>query len=537
MTFKNHLLFSLLFLLTFPLFAQDVEKDFTTESISIFKNGSAFFLKSGTVKTTDGNYKMTENIPAALFGTLWINSPKGELKNISSFNDEIEKNTERRALLFSEMLTINLGKKVRLHFGEDLIFEGIIEEVKPEKGDASNLNNIGINQIATLKTSDKWLTFNTSEIRRMEFLENPNQIIENKTTENKPVVKIDFTTKNEKQPLDLMYLESGLSWSPNYLIELIDDKTANLTLRAEVVNNAENINNSEINFVVGFPNFRFANKLSSLVDFFKNAEIAFNNQQFSNISQTQSISYGIEQELSSDFEFNSGSNSVGSAQEDLFFYNLKNISLKKGGRGHYPIFKTKINIAHIYECNLAGNSDSKNFYQTDYFFQPDNTNKIYHSLKLNNETDFPWTTGAAMVVKGTESAKPISQDQLNYTPIKGNSFVKLTQSPDVKVKHAEKEVERQDKAMKNPKDKRYFFDLVTVEGQVKIKNYKAKKIDLNIRRTIIGELLESSTEWLTSDRVNRSGNPNATTDICWETSVKSGEELIITYTYKVYVAD
>jgi hypothetical protein len=156
---------------------------------------------------------------------------------------------------------------------------------------------------------------------------------------------------------------------------------------------------------------------------------------------------------------------------------------------------------------------------------------------VNNNTTYPWTTGAAMVVKGPESAKPISQDQLNYTPINGNSFVKLTQAPDVKVKHAEKEIDRQDKAMKNPADNRYYFDLITVEGQVKIKNYKAKKIDLNIRRTIIGQLLETSKDWLKSDRVNRSGSQNATTDVCWETSVGSGEELVITYTYKFYVPD
>ena len=57
------------------------------------------------------------------------------------------------------------------------------------------------------------------------------------------MLKIDFSTEKPEQPLDLMYLENGLSWSPTYLIELVDDKTANLTLRAEVVNNAENINN------------------------------------------------------------------------------------------------------------------------------------------------------------------------------------------------------------------------------------------------------------------------------------------------------
>ncbi len=537
MLFKNYLILSFFAILTFPGLAQDAEKDFGTKSISIFKNGSAFFLKSGKVKTQDGSYRITENIPAALFGTLWIHSPKGELKHISSFTDKVETKSQNRVRTFEDILNINKGKKVALHIGKNEIIEGIVEEIENVIDTSSELNLIYPNSIITFRTSDKWLTINTSEIRRVEFLENPNQLSEYKTINNKPIVKIDFSTKKEEQPLDLMYLENGLSWSPNYLIELIDDNSANLTLRSEVVNNAENINNSEINFVVGIPNFRFANKLSSLVDFINTYTPSLDANRFSNTLQTQSLTYGIEAEMDFQPDFFTSDNEVGSSQEDLFFYNLKNISLKKGGRGHYQIFKTKIDIAHIYECNLETNSTSKNYYQKDYLFQAENKNKVFHSIKLTNETNYPWTTGAAMVVKGTEIAKPISQDQLNYTPIKGNSFVKLTQAPDVKVKHAEKEIDRQDKAMKNPADTRYFLDLVTVEGQVKIKSYKAKKIDLNIRRTIIGQLLETTTEWLKSDRVNRTGSQNATTDVCWETSVGPGEELIITYSYKIYVPD
>ena len=34
--------------------------------------------------------------------------------------------------------------------------------------------------------------------------------------------------------------------------------------------------------------------------------------------------------------------------------------------GHYQIFKTKIDIAHIYECNLEANRISKNYYQTSF---------------------------------------------------------------------------------------------------------------------------------------------------------------------------
>jgi len=39
------------------------------------------------------------------------------------------------------------------------------------------------------------------------------------------------------------------------------------------------------------------------------------------------------------------------------------------------------------------------------------------------------------------------------------------------------------------------------------------------------------------EMVNRSGSRNPTTDVCWETSIKPGEELVITYSYKIYVPD
>lgn len=517
--------------------AQDADKDFQTKTVSIFKNGSAFFLKTGKVNTTDGIYRMTENIPSALFGTLWINSPTGDLKHISGYTDELKSQKVYQAKTFGQILRMNQGKRIKLHIGEDEMVEGVVEKFEEEKDSAESSRHILFDEIVTLRSNDKWLTFKASEISRIEFVEKPELFSSFETKKEKPVISIRFNSSKTEQPLDMMYLENGLSWTPNYLIELIDDKSASLTLLAEVVNQAENINDAEINFVVGVPNFRFANKLSALVDFINTFTPSLDASRFSNVAPAQTLNYGIEQDFDFQPGFDPASGEIGSAEEDLYFYTLKNISLKKGGRGHFRIFKTKIDIAHIYECNLETNSTSQNYYQKDFFFQPDDVNQVFHSIKLNNKTTYPWTTGTALVVKDPAKAKPISQDQLNYTPVNGNSFVKLTLAPDVKIKHAEKEINRQDKAMKNPADNRYYLDLLTVEGQVKIKNYKAKKIDLNVRRTIIGQLLESSAEWLKSERVNRTGSQNGTTDVCWETSIGSGEELIITYTYKVYVPD
>ncbi len=141
-----------------------------------------------------------------------------------------------------------------------------------------------------------------------------------------------------------------------------------------------------------------------------------------------------------------------------------------------------------------------------------------------------------MVVSGkTEETRPISQDLLQYTSIKGHTYVKFTEAQDIKVKQAEKEIDREERKKKMPGNNSYYYDLVTVEGKVKIKSYKDKKVDLNNKRAIVGELKESDVKWLKAERVNRTGDLNKITDVCWETSIEGGEELEITYTYKVYV--
>ncbi len=537
---------SILFLFVFFIasFSLDAQKDKTkkenplkTKSISIFKNGTSFFIKEGKVKTKDGVYKMIDHLPRALFGTFWIHSPQQELKYVHSYSDEITNKYEYAAQSFKELLEANIRKKVKLHIGKEEIYEGKVEEVVLKDSEGEENSFIG-NTIIVFKTATSWLSINPSEIRRVEFLEKPNQVLEKETSVQKNILSIDFTTKKSEQPLEMMYLQNGLNWTPTYLIELTSEKKAKLSLRAEVTNKAEDIENTDVNFVVGIPNFKYANKLSSLVDFLgmihpNNNQYAL--QNFSNTISTSTITYESDE---SGFATGTpmGNGVEGDADEDLYFYKVKNLTLKNQGKGQYPIFSEEIDIVHIYETNLAQNGIHKGYYQKEFLFSPDNQNPVFHSIKVENNLAFPWTTGAAMVVsKKSGETRPISQDLLKYTPIKGFSYVKLTEAPDIKVQQAEKEIDRVERKKKMPGNNHYYYDLVTVEGKIKVKSYKDKKVDLNIKRAIHGELLKSNVKWLKAERINRHGDLNRVTDICWETSIDPGEELEIEYTYKVYV--
>ncbi len=526
-------LFSLLFLVT-NSYAQDVKTDFKTASISIFKNGTAFFIKSGKVKTNNGSYRISKNIPPALFGTYWVNTPNSNIKSLSSYVDTLSTSKKILANSIAEILRANEGKQVKLHLRqEETTLDGVVEEI--EKVSPANPNST-VRYLVNFRTASKWMSLTASDIKRVEFLEKPNQTYKLSQAEVKPILEVAFKAQKPSQALSMMYLSNGLSWTPIYLIELLSEEQAQLTLRAEVVNNIEDIEQTDVNFVVGVPNFNYADKLSSLINFANTVSNVRGNNSFANFSNTFSTqTYSIEANENSGGGMINANGIQGSSEEDLYFYTLKNMSLKKGGRGHYPIFETKIKIAHIYETNLPPNNPNKQSYRSDYLFSP-NPNKIFHSIKVNNDTQYPFTTGPALVVKQQGETKPISQDRLNYTSVGGNSFVKLTEAPDVRIKQGEKVIERAERAKKLTRGGSiYSYDLLTIEGQIKINNYKNKKINLNIRRTILGDLKKSSVKWLKSARVNTYGQANVTTDVCWETSLKAGEELEITYTYQIHV--
>ncbi len=434
----------------------------------------------------------------------------------------------------SELLTANLGKRITIHLGGDQILEGVAEDIghkDPAKGQVKD------HPLVSLQLQGRWITLPKSDIRKIEFFEQPDHLLEWTKEEIKPVLEVQFKTQEPNQSLDMMYLAQGLNWTPTYLLELLEEEKARLKLSAEVTNNTEDIENTDVNFVVGVPNFKHANDYSSLVNFFRErlSTRGGGQQLLSNTFRGQAYAQYDDFTTTEVSSSNTTTGLEGSSAEDLYFYTLKGMSLRKGGRGQYPVFEAEIEIAHIYECNLPQNNERKNYYQTEYLFTPD-PNKVFHSIRVNNSTPYPLTTGPVLVVKKEVETKPISQDQLNYTSVHDHSFIKLTEAPDVRIKQAEKATSREERVKRIKRQNgEFFYDLITVEGQIIAKNNKNKEIDLNIRRPIIGELKTSSVKWLKAERVNTSGSPNSTTDVCWETSIKAGEELKINYSYQVYV--
>jgi len=385
-----------------------------------------------------------------------------------------------------------------------------------------------------LKTDQGWISVRENDILELKFIDEPNFAFSEEVKRLKPLIELKFKTAAAKQKLEMMYLQNGLEWVPQYLLELDDDQNGTLRLQAEISNEAEDINNSTVDFVVGVPNFKFATRNALLVNFLQ--QYASNlgrdarfQQQTLNFSNS-AISYGAESAPTGNI---ANANSVGGNEnEDLFFYTISDFSLRKGGRAVQKLFKEKVKLKHLYETNLSANTESSNSYRETFLFSKSNQNPVYHVVKLENTTNQPWTTAPILVVNNKGEKRPISQDVMNFTASGTNAFVKLTESPEIEIKSSEKILSRTG-AMKKMFNRNYVN--LKVQGQLKIKNNKSKAIELNVRRNITGQLITSDVTWLKAEAIPQFKSPNSKNDVCWELKLDGKESIEITYEYDILV--
>jgi disulfide oxidoreductase YuzD len=265
--------------------------------------------------------------------------------------------------------------------------------------------------------------------------------------------------------------------------------------------------------------------------------VQFLKQSNLNSRDVNSYSNAIYQNVNTGYRYNesttqgnesANTDAIATNVEDLYFYPLHHFSLKKGAKAMYPLLTQEVEIAHVFECDLKSNQDFIDR-SHNYNFTPDTKNPVFHSLKMRNESNLPWTTGLAFIAKSEKGiAMPLGQDKLNFTASKGQTYLKITQTPEIQVKHSEKELERKDEGT---------YDLVTIESTILVKNYKNKDVNMDIRRLVYGDVLKSDLKFEREEIIIPAFNyiNYTAANLCWEFAVKANKEQSIKYTYKILV--
>jgi hypothetical protein len=517
------------------------------KNIAVFKNGLGFFMREGTVRLNDG-WAVTEYVPNSSLGSLWISSLDKDsiLEEVIGFKESVQRSFE--AISIEELLASNIGKKVKIAYG-DKIVEGTIKSV-PEARDSEKEAGGRIDYtrsvydprsqpklaaIVIIDTGDGEVVLNKSNISKVEFPKGFSASYLSK--EKAKRIKFKVTGSKREAKLGLSYLQKGISWVPGYVISLENPQKARITMKATLINDAEDLENVNFFFVVGYPNFLYADILSpmaleeSINQFIQSLRREGRQEDAGGMMAItrQRADFRESGVLSNvDYGYETIKGLPGAAEEDLFLYHKEKISIKKGERAYYPVFFDEVDYKHIYEWEIPDtiNVDPRGYQRSDQ--QKKEKEYIWHSVKLSNSTKYPWTTAPAFVVSGW---KPLAQDTISYTPKNAKTNLKLTVATDVKHDRHEYEMDRQ-------RDVRIYnrnYDLVTVRGELSIKNHKNKEITMEIKKGLTGEVIEVSHKGKIEKVAEGLRGVNHNSSISWEIPLKAGEEVTVTYKYKVYI--
>lgn len=517
------------------------------KNIAVFKNGLGFFMRTGTVRLSDG-WAVTEYVPNASLGSLWMGSLDKDsiLEEVIGFKEDVQRSFE--AISIEELLASNIGKKVKVTYGDKIIeatIKSVPEARNPEKGEGSgiaytrNVYDPGLQPklaaIVILDTGDGEVVLNKGNISKVEFPKgfSTSCLIKEKAKR----IRFKVATSKKEVGLGLSYLQKGISWVPSYLVNLEDSKKARITMKSTLINDAEDLENVDIFFVVGYPNFLYADVISpmaleeSITQFIQGLRREGRQEDAGGLMAItrQRADFRESGTLSNvDYGYETIKGLPGTAEEDLFLYHKEKISIRKGERAYYPIFFDEVDYKHIYEWEIPDtiNVDPRGYQRSEQ--QRIEKENVWHSVKLSNSTKYPWTTAPAFVVSGSN---PLSQDTLNYTPQNAKTNLKLTVATDVKHERHEYEIERQ----RDVKIYNHNYDLVTVKGELSIKNHKNKEITMEIKKKLTGEATDVSHKGKIEKVAEGLKGVNQNSSVSWEIPLKAGEEINVMYMYKVYI--
>jgi len=483
-------------------------------SVAVFKNGLGFFLRQGEVTLRDG-WCVAREVPPATFGTLAIyshaptevvdivGSGPGEIADFDGTDAPKDEAAKRARLESAVHLRVQLSYTQK---GADRTALGRLVEVGP--------------QYAVLDNDSNTFAVPVEGIKRMQVLELP----------VRAHVVGPGDRPLEKTTLGMAYLRKGLTWVPEYTLKVIDDDTAELTLRGTLVNEAEDLVHCEVNFVVGVPHFVHTEYLAPVsvgqiirtigaavappevrTQIANRAAIASNLQTADQFDRMPGV---VDRPVGGPADVKAALGNLpqmeGAAANDYTVYTKKDLTVRRGEKAIVTLFTRKIQYTHLYRWSPP--------------------QEIQHFLVLRNDTDSPWTTGPCLAISG---ARPLSEDLLKYTPKGGNGEIPVTAAVNIANDQSEKETDRKLKAHEPAPG--FFVDLVTVEGQLKVRNFEKRLVNVVISAAVQGKPLGASDDGAVSIDATRMQLMERIGYVRWHLKLEPGETKTLTYKYERYV--
>jgi hypothetical protein len=472
----------------------------------VFKNGLAFLMREGTLTFADGRAQVAP-APQALLGTLWITAGGRAIDEVRATKETQE--TTEPVTSIAALLDANVGKVATLRIG-DAEYTGTLLK--------------SVNGLVFINGDGKVSAFDRTSVSSVAFAQSP--ATSGPAKKSEVTLSIRSKGADAAVPASISYLRNGVSWMPEYSIELLDKEKARLTMQATLINDGEELRDTSVRFTVGYPNFQFSHLPDpmtlqlTLQDFLARLNGGGSDEgRFANVT-SQMVNVAGYVNLT---PAPPATPLAGESAEDLFFYERQDVTLAEGERAAYTVLSDTVPYRHIYLWEVPAEVEATRDAEK-------HGGQVWHSIAVTNTGSTPWTTAPALVLS---NGKPLAQDTLAYTAAGGRGKVKLTVATDISVEREEVELERK------PRDVVRFgssWDALTVEGTLTMHSYKREPITLSVEKLIEGSTLSRDPEGKVTRKV-RLKAINASERLEWEVPLGAGETKTIKYRYRVWVRE
>jgi len=489
-----------------------------TKTVAVFKNGLGFFMREGDVALREG-WCVAKEVPPALFGTLAIyargekevvdivGSGPGEIVEFDGRDAAKDPAAKRARLEACKNLKVQLSYK---HKGQDRSSAGKLVSVGPE--------------FVVLEDDQSSFAVPLEGITKMQILELPLRIHLASDAEKKP----------EKATLGMAYLRKGITWIPDYTLKILDEDNAELTLRGTLVNEAEDLLHTDVHLVVGVPHFVHTEYMAPIAvgqvirsiggvvpsggvpvqvqTQIMNRAAIVSNSMTAPLVEGRGVAERPVEAAAGDVGgvLKNLPQVEGAGATDYTVYTKKDLTLRRGEKAILTLFTKRIKYSHIYRWTTPS--------------------AMEHALVLHNATDTPWTTGPCLALSADS---PLSEDLLRYTPKGAKGEFPVTAAINVAQEKTERETNRQLKAHSPAPN--VYFDLVTLDGTLKLRNFEKRTVEIVITNPIPGKPISADSGGVISADPEKLRLLERQGSIRWQVTLEPGETKTLKYQYERYV--
>lgn len=490
--------------------------------ITVFKDGHAFVLHSGSMPTNEPGNVMMDYLPVPVIGTFWPYSAEKRAKLTAVTASQRKVLVERTALNLRELIEANVGAEVLVTEtqavdGEKRTYRATILRVPVQTGEEQETTsppNSGQmlpkkGDVVLLRALDGNLkgvrVVSFSHISDITFVGEHRQSIATEELRNLLTLKLDWTDSKPHAEADvgLLYLQLGMRWIPAYKVTTDGNGNAVVKLEATLINELTDLDDVTAHLVIGVPTFALKGDIdpislqqaaAQLSRYFRpEAQTGY---AFSNAIMTQQALNMPGPGRDGGAVGNEGTVDLGpevadsGKSEDLYVFSVKHITLRKGQRMVLPIKEFTLKYKDVYALDIPvapptemwRNVDSQRGSELARLLA---SPRVKHKIRLFNTSEVPLTTAPALILRDD---RLLAQALMTYAAAGSDADLDIGTAVDVRVKKTERETKRTPNAVAWQGDSYGRIDLV---GTISLTSFARQNLEVEVTRSVLGTITET----------------------------------------------